>query len=172
VINALAKSDYPDKARQCLDIVRRMENPSLPGMLRIKPSVVTFSTVLNACTHTRGTKEDLSAAFNVARFCLKQVLSGRYGEVNNMIFGNFIFACFKLIKAGDARDHLIELAFQECCGRGLLDEKVYINTKRALSRERWNKLIHDKKSVMRDIKFSSLPEEWSKNVSINRRHGN
>jgi len=166
VLNAFAKSNDPHKARKCLDIIRRMENPSIPGMPIIKPSVITFSTVLNACAHTKGTQEECSEAFQIARTCLKEVLSGRYGPPNNIVFGTFLFACTKLVKAGSERDRLITSVFKEACKLGLVDEKTFLNVKRALSRDIWDQLIHNKnKPNRRDIQFHEVPQEWKMNVS-------
>ncbi len=166
VINALAKSDDPHKARKCLDLVRRMENPP-HGRSIIKPSIITFSTVLNACAHTKGTPEECSEAFQIARSCMKEVLSQKYGQPNNIIFGTFLFACTKLVTAGPERDHLIASVFNECCKLGLVDEKTYLNVRRALSRNLWEKLIQDSKiqSNKKDMTFQEIPTEWRMNVS-------
>ncbi len=144
-----------------------MENPSIPGMSIIKPSVITFSTVLNACAHTKGTPQECSEAFQIARTCLTEVLSGRYGQPNNIVFGTFLFACSKLVKVGAERDRLIVSVFNECCKLGLVDEKTFLNVKRALSRDIWEQLIHDKSNPMRkrDINFDEVPEKWRINVS-------
>jgi hypothetical protein len=142
-----------------------MENP-IPGMSIIKPSVITFSTVMNACAHTKGTTEECSEAFQIARSCMKEVLSKKYGQPNNIVFGTFLFSCTKLVKAGTERDRLIASVFKECCKLGLVDEKTYLNVKRALSRDSWELLVHDtNKPRVRNMTFNEIPEEWRINVS-------
>jgi len=163
VINTFAKCNDPQKARKCLDIVRRMENPP-HGLPVVKPSIITLSTVMNACAHTKGTPEECAEAFRIARSCMKEVLSKKYGPPNNIIFGTYLFACTKLVNPGIERDRLIVPVFEECCKLGLVDEKTYQNVKRALSRDNWERLIYDQ-NITKDSKYHEIPMEWRKNIS-------
>ena len=71
VINAFAKNDSPSKAVEAESILHSMINSYNNGNLQAKPSVITYSAIMNACAYTKGSKVDRREAFRIAQSCLK-----------------------------------------------------------------------------------------------------
>ena len=142
------------------------------GNADAKPSVLTYSTLLNACAYTRGTSEDRAAAFQIARSCMKDLLggsdngSGSGESPNNIVFGTFLLACSNLLPPSPERDRWIASSFRECIRLGVVDTKVVLIVRRSASPELVRTLLDGTGLAERgsSVSFESLPEDWRCNV--------
>ena len=136
------------------------------GNQEAKPNIRTFSTVLNACAYTNGDKAARIEAFQVSRKVLKEILGGEYGSPNEIVFSTFLKCC-SLIPGGHQRDELAASIFHECCSRGLVDVKVILNLRRALSTERLNQVLDGTKLAYGHLEMVSIPKQWKEKVNKN-----
>lgn len=165
VINAFAKSSFADKAKQSQNILHRMlENYHSGSNRDCKPSVMTYSTVLNACAYTTGTRDDRDEAFHIARTCLKELLSSDTENPNCVAFSTFLLACARLVPRGPDRDMLTESVFRECCKQGQVDELVIRNLRTAASHELFAKMLG-----RGNVSWRSLPDEWKRGLKYRGR---
>jgi len=188
VINAFAKSNSPSKAVEAESILHMMLDSYNNGNQQAKPSVITYSAIMNACAYTQGDREDRRAAFRIAQSCLKQIVSGGGNEnssnknnegPNNIVFRTFFTACANLVPPGDKRNELVRLVFEECCRRGMLDVKIIVNLRRSFSNDLVSSLCSKASSSSRisnrdhlargRIELEDLPLEWRSNITLHAR---
>ena len=169
VINAFAKSNDDAKATKSYQLLQRMLHEYESGRNRdAKPSVMTYSTVLNSCAYTRGSSDNRREAFQIARACLRDVLS--MGGANSSVpFSMFLLTCARLAPRGAERDVLVESVFKECCRRGVVDELVVRNLRSAASPALLSKLLG---RAGRDVAHAELPQDWKCNLEKRRRYRN
>lgn len=134
-MNAVAKSSMPDKAEKCYELLHRMIRSYNEGNESARPSVTSFSTVINACAYTTGTPEQQKEAFRIARTTFAEFLESEYGEPNVVTFVNFMMACSNLLPEGPIRDYVMGATFRECMQCDLLNGKVVSILRRSVSPE-------------------------------------
>ena len=147
------------------------------GNKDIKPSIRSYSAVLNACAYTATTSQqttisnkDKATTFKIARRCFKEILSGHHGQPNSMSFSQFILSCLTLVGPGTKRDQLIASVFEECCKQGLVDIKIVLEIRRSspVLRKQLLERGGGANLVGGVIKMEDIPMEWRRNVHLNR----
>lgn len=139
------------------------------GNVDAKPNILTYSTVMNACAYTNGESQDRFEAFQIARSCMKDVLTSKFGvQPNNILFSGFILAYAKLVRDRDnpKNEQLIKSIFNECCKLGLVDVKVILSLRRATSSNLFSELCMGTKLHTKHgrIDIQDIPAEWRCNI--------
>ena len=167
VINTIAKGSSPAKAVDAMKILDRMIEANEAGNREAAPNVLTYSTILNACAHTNGTNADAQAAFKIARNTMKEILSNH--EPNEIIFATFLQACHRLVPPGERRDQLISSVFRECCQYSMVNVKVILSLRAALSPKKLEQTLEGTGLADGLISFKDIPYKWRKRVRGNTR---
>ncbi len=169
VINTFAKSENVSKAKDSYQILNKMISAFENGNVDAKPNILTYSTVMNACAYTNGGSHDRFDAFQIARSCLKDVLTSKFGvQPNNILFSAFILAYAKLVSERDNEKNelLIKSTFNECRKLGLVDVRVIMNLRRATSTNLFNEMCMGTQLHMKSgrIDIQDIPSEWRCNI--------
>ena len=179
MIYAFARSSLPTKAIEAQAILAKMLEAHRIGNRDAKPSIRSYSGILNACAYTlidSSSTQSISTAemnkiksqtFKIARQSFKEILSGNHGRPNSMAFSQFIASCRNLVKPGTKRDKLMKSVFQECCQQGLVDERIILEIRRSSPVLR-RFLLEDVNLADGIIELQDIPYEWRYNVSSKR----
>ena len=133
-INAIAKSQNSRKAEDAAALLHRMKlQYAKHGCSDLKPTAITYSSVLNACAYTFCKDEDEKAkAFRIARETFRDLLSDL--EPTSTCYVNFLSVCNRLLPAGPKRDDMVIAVFRDCRQRGLLNDRVTRSFAQAVNR--------------------------------------
>jgi len=188
---AWARSPSEQKAEGALKVLNMMENTFAKGYIETKPTVQSYSMVLNACAFAdtiqdengrmiKTSLESQQRAFQIAKQTLKRIRKEPYRGVvpNPVIYGTFIKCCGRLDLPDKIKISSANKAFQECCQAGMVSDFVLTQLRYALRPEQfldalvkngYENLNRTGKSISRDgmrlrhIKINELPKEWTKN---------
>jgi len=161
VMNAIAKDN--SRTSKAVDVHTLINR--IIVTFDIQPTLTSYSILLNACAYTPTTnRHDREVAFKIARRCFKDILSGKHGEPNNIIFGSFLSACSNLIPKSDKRDRLMISVFEECCKMGLVDVKIIINLRKSVSSQVIKNVFKGTTFASGFVNPESIPVKWSENT--------
>eukprot|EP00584_Thalassiosira_punctigera_P016355 CAMPEP_0172576154 /NCGR_PEP_ID=MMETSP1067-20121228/137578_1 /TAXON_ID=265564 ORGANISM="Thalassiosira punctigera, Strain Tpunct2005C2" /NCGR_SAMPLE_ID=MMETSP1067 /ASSEMBLY_ACC=CAM_ASM_000444 /LENGTH=1179 /DNA_ID=CAMNT_0013368817 /DNA_START=1300 /DNA_END=4836 /DNA_ORIENTATION=- len=130
-IHAIAKSQQPGKAKRCGEVLERMIAARNSGFHESAPSLITYSTIINACAYTHGSESDKKEAFDLARDCFRTLLESNELEPCVSSFTNFFLVISRHLKHGAVRDQFAEAVFLEGCKRGKIGKQVFNNFRKA-----------------------------------------
>lgn len=170
-INAIAKSSSPTKAKDAEIVLDRLLSSKTA-----KPSVNTYSTVMNACAYTRiesGQKNHPIAleAFDISKRCFRQLLQYHAHEMNSVVFNTFLQSCNNLLSPGKNRDALVSSVFKECCQNGLVNIQILVNLRKILSPSALHKALEGTTLAVGNIQPNDIPLDWRVNaVEHQRKH--
>lgn len=116
VINTIAKSKRPGKAKLALDILRRMEEAA------IRPVTVSFNNVLNACAFTNLDHDEPEQILKIALDVLREVQKGP--GANWITYQTAIRVVCSFEQDPRRRWDLTREIFQQCCNDGQLTRTV------------------------------------------------
>jgi len=153
-IHAIAKSQKSGKAKKCRDVLQRMIAARDGGFRESAPSLITYSTIINACAFTHGDEEDQKEAFDLARTCFQTLLESSEIEPCASCFTNFFHVITRHLKHGAIRDQFAEAVFLEGCKRGKISKQVLHNFRKA-SPSVANRILSEHRI---------LPEEWQNKI--------
>mmetsp|Transcript_37220 Transcript_37220/g.89094 ORF Transcript_37220/g.89094 Transcript_37220/m.89094 type:complete len:724 (+) Transcript_37220:152-2323(+) len=138
-----------NKARKAQDLLQRMTREG------IRPNVICFNAVLNACAFT-GNEDEKEEAFTIACFAFDQLRGDPDLAPSHISYGTFLKACRKLMPAGDVRDRLVKGLFRRCCSQGLVSHFVL---------KEMTAMNVDYQSLLEGVSgYGNLPPTWSSNV--------
>lgn len=159
-IHTIAKSSEKNKVEYCLDILQRMNNAKDAGDLDCSPTIVTYSTIVNARAYTVGDERDREKAFNLARFCLQTLLISKELKPDESIFSNLFLVAQRHLGHGEVRDRFAEALFKEACKCGVVDKDVL---------HRFRKASPSSAKRLLEYQNDSILQEWGKNVGKHRK---
>ena len=168
-INAIAKSKSPTKAKKAEIVLDRLLSSK-----SAKPSINTYSTVINACAYThldhRGKNDPLALeAFDISKRCFRQVLQHHANEMNSVVFNTFLQSCNNLLAPGKNRDALVSSVFEKCCQSGLVNIQILVNLRKSLSTSALKRLLEGTTLADGNIQVEDIPLDWRLNAVENRR---
>mmetsp|Transcript_8156 Transcript_8156/g.15350 ORF Transcript_8156/g.15350 Transcript_8156/m.15350 type:complete len:1054 (+) Transcript_8156:175-3336(+) len=162
VMNVLAFSEFPSKAKKIWSLHEMMEKRYNNGNLSGQPSFESLSIVLGACANSFKLEEQdeaLQIALTVAKRAAIKSIAGK----SNATFYNNLIKSFGVLLSDESRrrqrEELISSVFKQCCGEGLLDDKILL-TIRDFFPELYRKLPGVNKGMS-----SELPHDWSRNCA-------
>lgn len=165
VLDALAKSKEPGKAVQASQLLEKLlEMYTETNDDSLRPSQVTFNTVLNGCAFSAlgTTEQEQRDALKIAvrtftRMRKEQVLP------DTVSYGNLIKCFANLMPQGKARNDMALQVLEKCMGEGLVGELVWNEIRRAVP----NKLLGEKMVLSKpvgSIRVQDLPSNCRRNV--------
>jgi len=150
-IHAIAKSREAGKARRCREVLERMVAARDDGFHEAAPSLITYSTIINACAYTNGNEDEKKEAFDLARTCFQTLLESADMDPCDSSFANFFLVISKHLKHGAVRDQFAEAIFLEGCKRGKMGKLVLSGFRKA-SPSVANRILSE---------YRVYPREWT-----------
>ena len=170
VLEAFAKSSSPNKAIDAEKVLDKMIESYNNGNRSAKPTLRTYSIVLNACAYSNASNQDKAATFKLARRCFKEILNGKLGQhPDSLNFSLFMMTCQNLVPPGTKRDQLLASVFDECCKRGLVDVNVVVNIKSLSPTLKKQLLQGTNLEYGHFIQIEDIPYQWRVNVRERRK---
>jgi hypothetical protein len=164
VIKAIARSGDPLAVQKAEDILIRLEKDYLSGRSLLKPDLVTYSSVINACAHCARTvtdSEGRTEAMKVAMRTYNKLVDDPKEHANHIVYGTLFKAISYLIPTSRSRDNLVRKLFKRCCDTGYVDGFV-LSQIRCSCKDLFDELQlqHGKG----DDLLKLLPSTWTLNV--------
>ncbi|GFH56503.1 hypothetical protein CTEN210_12979 [Chaetoceros tenuissimus] len=161
VISAYARSDAADKATKAQEISKQMITLYREQKVEaVKPSIYTFNAVLNACAYTFDQDEKIRALVVVVETL---VAIQEFAKSDHTTYGTLLKAFVNLIPANDKRRRrVVKAVFKVCCTEGMVGNMVLRQLRFAAPADLYEELLG--RSIDDEVKLSSLPSKWSRNV--------
>jgi hypothetical protein len=131
-------------------------NPSL------KPNVVAYNAVMNACAWTDGDATERTRALEIANGILKELEASPFGNPDQVTYGTFLKVCATQMADCDSRRTLVELLFRKCCRDGQVGNMVLSQLQQVVSDVEYHQITGRWPEV--EVKMEELPPEWWCNV--------
>eukprot|EP00565_Helicotheca_tamesis_P003951 CAMPEP_0185728158 /NCGR_PEP_ID=MMETSP1171-20130828/3609_1 /TAXON_ID=374046 /ORGANISM="Helicotheca tamensis, Strain CCMP826" /LENGTH=714 /DNA_ID=CAMNT_0028396833 /DNA_START=90 /DNA_END=2231 /DNA_ORIENTATION=- len=161
VINAWARSHNLDKAERALDIHQQMcELYESGGRInpKVRPNVVIYNAVMNACAFTMGDSIEQHRAMEIAHSMLTELEKSEHGTPDQITYGTFLKVCANQMPEGETRDQIVNVVFRKCAKDGQVGRMVLQQMKSLANPESYEKLLNRK--MEEDIDVDDLPLEW------------
>lgn len=134
------------------------------GRSHLKPDIVTYSSVINACAHCARTVTDLEGrkeAMKIAMRTYNKLVDDPKEHANHIVYGTLFKAISYLIPISQSRDDLVRKLFKRCCDKGYVDGFVLSQIK-CSSKDLFNE-IQSEYGKGDDLQ-KLLPSKWTRNV--------
>ncbi len=160
---AWARSQKKGKAERCHNLFREMVKYYEAGNTQLRPNVVAYNAVMNACAFTNAADvREQNRAIEIAHLTLKELEASPYGNPDQVTYGTFLKVCANQMPDCSTRRQIVEVLFKKCCKDGQVGSLVLHQLKTMTSEELYQKLLG--KSLDDDVKLEDLPHEWWCNV--------
>lgn len=123
----------------------------------VKPNVVAFTAVLNACSRPVDNSERMDA-FQIAQLTKAELSVGIYGKPNFLSYAAFLAVCATTLDIGEFRDRVVRNTFDECVEAGEMGQIVIEKLKQAASPELYEDLLG---KYLNDDGSYELPRKWT-----------
>ena len=138
-----------NKARKAQDLLQRMSREG------VRPNVICFNAVLNACAFT-GNDDEKEEAFAIACGAFDHLRGDPDLAPTDVSYGTFFKSIRKLMPASDVRDRLVKGLFKRCSDEGLVSHFVLKEV---------SSMNVDYQSLLEGVTdYGNLPLTWSSNV--------
>jgi pentatricopeptide repeat protein len=147
-----AKSKRPDKIKRTIQLFQEVKDPSsIFGRLKVKPDLITYSTVINAFNSVSLTVSNDDKMEIVS--CLQEILEIVDGSIEKKPDSDFYCALLKMCCNRYLNiSHLASQIFEKCCSAGCVSHRTLHYFKISDS-ESYNKIIGSKTIL-------DLPKPW------------
>ena len=142
----------------------------------VKPDIITFNSLLNACAFEKADSEaDRAATIEVAIRSLEafQARAPKYGWPNHVTYSKMLLAIGRQMPMNERRLDLAEATFWQCCKAGQVSPSVISHLRNALDAGRLQKILGSALIVNQDNKFlydmRRLPNEWRRYAPTRRK---
>ena len=160
-IHAWAKSTEKNRAKCAYELLQHMTKRYLENYsTRVKPNVVAFTAVLNACSYPMDDSER-QESFHIAQRTMDELSCGVYDKPNFLSYAAFLAVCASCLDEGEACDDIVETVFEECTRRGQVGQIVLRKLQEAASPELFDRLVGQYEQV--DGSFH-LPRKWARRI--------
>jgi len=171
LINAFGWSSVPGRAKRCYEIYKKMLNGYESGTnVHAKPDIITCNSVLNACAYEEIDDDDEKE--EIMRIVVDtleafQSAAPKFGWPNHMTFAHVLLAISKHMSEDDVkRADLAEATFWQCCDSGHVSVLVITQLHRALSWNRFSRLLGEalfsEENEKLGFNLRKLPREWTR----------
>ena len=126
----------------------------------IRPNVISFNAVLNACEHTGPSPDAMEEALKIACAVFDQVRKESTVEPNHVTKGTFLAAVGALIPSATSRQEIVALVFSKCCRDGLVSNFVLRKLESVAETEY--------RDLLQGHTVSKLPLDWTCRVRESR----
>eukprot|EP00542_Grammatophora_oceanica_P013349 CAMPEP_0194041452 /NCGR_PEP_ID=MMETSP0009_2-20130614/13359_1 /TAXON_ID=210454 /ORGANISM="Grammatophora oceanica, Strain CCMP 410" /LENGTH=572 /DNA_ID=CAMNT_0038684967 /DNA_START=53 /DNA_END=1771 /DNA_ORIENTATION=+ len=164
-IHAWSHSWEYNKARRAYQILHHMR-----VVAEIKPTIVAYTAVLNAC---KSPAEDIECehAFQVARLVMEELRWDEHVQPNFLTYATFLHVvATTTYEDSEQREKIIRVTWREACKDGQVGCIVLENLRMAASNELYQELLGPvmKPDPVDGVPVVHLPFEWGKNVKGER----
>ena len=160
---AWARSSAPGKADRALNLFREMKNLYEAGNKHLRPTVVSFNAVMNACAYTSNTNlQEQNRAIEIAHLMFRELETSKFGEPDQVTYGTFLKVCANQMSDCSSRRQIVESIFKKCCKDGQVGNLVIQQLRAIVDAEQYEALVG--RSIFDDIRMEDLPSEWWCNV--------
>lgn len=160
LIQKYARSNVPLKAKRAQAVLHSMTKE---GSRAIRPTVVTYNALLNACEYTNSTDlMEKEEAFTVACLTFDEIRKLPDIDPSHITYGSFLGSVTALMPRSDARNEIAELVFKRCCKDGQVSQYVLRKLSAAVSLSRYRQMLGGNKE-------DTLPRRWTANVRERKR---
>lgn len=130
----------------------------------IKPNVVAFTAVLNACARPvdESERED---AFLIGQLTMEELSLGTFDKPNFLSFAAFLSVCSSTLPPGDYRDSVVRRSFQSCADAGAVGNIVLDKLRVAASSELFDDLVG---KYFGENGETYLPKKWTTSIKGER----
>lgn len=163
VINAWGRSLNSAKVDKVMKILNEMEKE-----YDIRPNVVIFNTILNACAYTFGDATLQRNAMETATLLLRKLDESNYDSPDHITYGTFLKVCLNQMIPGSMQSQIVKIIFLKCAKDGMVSQLVLDQMRSFSNSEMFQELLGfsptDKSKGLKE-----LPESWRRNVVEGKR---
>jgi hypothetical protein len=124
---------------------------------RVKPNVVAFTAVLNACSWPVDNSER-EEAFEIAQLTMAELSLGTYDKPNFLSYAAFLCVCASNLDEGDFREDVVRKTFAKCAKAGQVGQIVMEKLKVAASPDLYDELVGE---YLQDDGTYVIPRKWT-----------
>lgn len=167
VINAWGRSFEYEKANKVLSLYREMLESYRKGDKSLRPNVVIFNSIMNACAYTMGEGTEQMQAMEIANVVLKELEESSYAKADQITYGTFLKVCQNQMPQSETRRQLVDIVFKKCAKDGQMGQLVLDQMKTIATHSQYDRLFGDSAGIMN---WMDLPEDWTRNVVDGKRY--
>merc|ERR1711933_278056 len=131
-----AKCKLYDKTQRALDVIHRME------FAFIKPDIISYNTVLSACSVVNGTDEKQRLrALEISVIIFNTFNSSSFLIPDSFTYSSLLRICGKLIVIDSEREKVLPDLFHSCCKDGQVNVQVVTTLKLVSSSDLFKELL-------------------------------
>ncbi|CAB9511104.1 Pentatricopeptide repeat-containing protein [Seminavis robusta] len=164
-IHAWAYSQEEQKATRAYNILSHMRDLyEKQGKEHCKPSVVVYTSVINACANPF-LEDEKEPSYQIAQTAMQELCDNqqRYGWPNFLTYAAFLQVCETTLQQRK-RDEVVRTTFTKCCEAGQAGDIVIEKLRRAASKELYEELMIDTGIEQPNTGIYSLPRSWTRRV--------
>lgn len=140
-----------------------MESLYKAGNEHLRPTVVSFNAVMNACAYTSNSDlHEQNRAVEIAHRMLRDLENSPYGDPDQVTYGTFLKVCANQMPDCSSREQIVESIFKKCCNDGQVGNLVLQQLRSIADEEQYQVLVG--RSIFDDLRMEDLPSEWWCNV--------
>ena len=130
------------------------------GKERLKPDVVTFTSVINASANANGNAEARRRSLRFAITTLELMKQDpRFEKPNQLTYSAMTRACARLASNGEERSRVLAAVFEQCIGEGMLSRMTLDMFKNGVP-------FHIQANFKVSDKYPVVPAVWCRNVRL------
>lgn len=167
VINAWGRSFEYNKAKKVLQIYNEMMTLFKEGDLSLRPNVVIFNSIINACAYTIGDPIEQRQAMETATFMLRELEASTHAKADQITYGTFLKTCQTQMPQSDTRRQLVGVVFRKCAKDGQVGQLVLDQLRSINTRSEYDELLGDSANI---VNWRQLPANWKRNVVEGKRY--
>lgn len=140
-----------------------MESLYKAGNKHLRPTVVAFNAVMNACAYTNNSDlHEQNRAIEIAHRLLRELERSPYGVPDQVTYGTFLKVCANQMPDCDNRRTIVDSIFKKCCNDGQVGNLVLQQLKAITDEEQYERLVG--RAIYDDVRMEDLPSDWWSNV--------
>ena len=160
---AWARSTAHGKADRALNLFREMESLYEAGNIKLRPTVVSYNAVMNACAYTSNSDlHEQNRAIEIAHKMLRKLENSPYGDPDQVTYGTFLKVCAFQMSDCSSRHQIVDSIFKKCCMDGQVGNLVLQQIRTIADEEQYYRLVG--RSIDEEIRMEDLPSDWWCNV--------
>ena len=162
LFSAWSRSHRHGKAERAQNLFREMRKLFQAGNEHLRPNVVAYNAVMNACAFTKGDVHESNRAVEIAHAVLRDLEQSTFGNPDQVTYGTFLKVCATQMADCDSRDKVVDMLFKKCCKDGQVGTMVLQQLKCVAKNDHFVRLTG--RAIWEDLKFEELPSDWWRNV--------
>jgi hypothetical protein len=131
------------------------------GNKHVRPNVIAYNAVLNACAFTTDDVQEHGRAMEIAHATLNEMKESPYASPDQVTYGTFLRLCSHLPDCS-TRQKVTEALFKKCAKEGQVGSLVLSQLRTMVPDDVYERLVG--RRIDEDVQMSDLPKEWWCNV--------